>query len=244
MNAVITAGGVISGDYAKLAATHLKALVQIRGATMLAHAIDAARGAGAQRIAVVGGDEVRRSCETMVDKVIADSGTGSGNVLAALDAWADHDERLLYLTCDMPYVTARAVRSFVCKVPAEALSMALCEYDAFALRFPKAPPFGITLNGEMVVNGGAFHIPAGTHTKMRSFATQLFESRKAPWKMASIAGPALLLKFLFGRLAISELEERATSLLGVAVKAARGCAPELGFDADTFAEYRYALANE
>ena len=62
--------------------------------------------------------------------------------------------------------------------------------------------------------------------------------------MASIAGPALLLKYMFGRLAISELEERATSILGLPVRAARGCAAELGFDADDLPEYQYALAHD
>ena len=244
MNAVITAGGPISGAYAKLANTKLKGLVQIHGATMLAHTIDAARGAGAKRIAVVGNDEVKRAVGSSVDKMIPDSGTGSGNVLAALDAWGEDAERLLYLTCDMPYVSALALQTFVSKVPANVLSMALCEELEFFQRFPQAPGFGITLNGEVIVNGGAFLIPAGAGPAIGSFATQLFDSRKAPWRMASIAGPALLLKFIFGRLAISEVEERATALLGMPVRATRGCAPELGFDADTVAEYQYALTHD
>lgn len=244
MNAVITAGGPISGAYAKLARTDLKALVPVHGGTMLAHTIDAARGAGATRIAVVGNDAVRAAVGSRVDKIVADTGSGSGNVLAALDAWGEESDRLLYLTCDMPYVSSSALSSFVTKVPASMLSMAICEEADFFSRFPEARGFGVTLNGEVVVNGGAFLIPAGAGPRIRSFATRLFEARKAPWKMASIAGPALMLKFVFGRLAISELEERATSLLGMPVRAARGCAPELGFDADDLAAYQYVLAHD
>ena len=180
MNAVITAGGQISGGYAKLAQTNLKALVPIRGATMLAHAIDAARGAGAKRVAVVGNDEVKAAVGTLVDKMIPDAGTGSGNVLAALDAWGEEQDRLLYLTCDMPYISALALTSFIAKVPSSTLSMALCEEADFFHRFPDAPNFGITLNGEVVVNGGAFLIPAGAGPEIRTFATRLFEARKAP----------------------------------------------------------------
>lgn len=245
MKAVITAGGPISGKYAERAGTRLKALAPVRGVTMLARTIEALRGIGVSRIAVVGGDEVKRACESSVERIVPDAGTGRGNVLGALDAWPNDGERLLYLTCDMPYVTAAALETFTGAVPEQILSMALCEIDPFVLRFANIPPsFGITLNGEMVVNGGAFLIPAGASTRIRSFATRLFEARKAPWKMASIAGPALLLKFIFGRLAISELDARASGLLGIPVVAARGCAPELGFDADTLTEYEYALANE
>ena len=244
MKAVITAGGPISGRYAERAGTRVKALAPVHGSTMLGHTIEALRGIGVARIAVVGGDDVRRVCESNVEKIVPDSGTGSGNVLGALEAWPEDGQRLLYLTCDMPFVTAAALQTFVDAVSPAHLSMALCDIDAFLLRFPNAPPFGITLSGEMVVNGGAFLIPAGATTLIRTFATRLFEARKAPWKMASIAGPALLWKFLFGRLAISELEARASKLLGIPVVAARGCAPELGFDADTLEEYEYALANE
>jgi GTP:adenosylcobinamide-phosphate guanylyltransferase len=245
MKAVITAGGPIAGNYAERAGTHLKALAPVRGKTMLARTIEALRGVGVARIAVVGGEEVKNACGSTVEKIVPDAGTGRGNVLGALDAWPEDGDRLLYLTCDMPYVTAPALQTFVDAVPEPILSMALCEIDAFLLRFPNIPPsFGITLNGEMVVNGGAFLIPAGANARIRSFATRLFEARKTPLKMASIAGPSLLLKFLFGRLAISELEARASGLLGVPVVAARGCSPELGFDADTLTEYEYALANE
>jgi hypothetical protein len=195
-------------------------------------------------VAVVGNDEIKSAVGSRVDKMIPDSGTGSGNVLAALNAWGEEQDRLLYLTCDMPYISSMALTSFISKVPASTLSMAICEETDFFSRFPGAQGFGITLNGEVVVNGGAFLIPAGTGPQIREFATRLFEARKAPWKMASIAGPSLLLKFMFGRLAISELEERASSILGLPVRATRGCAPELGYDADDVAEYQYALAHD
>jgi hypothetical protein len=59
--------------------------------------------------------------------------------------------------------------------------------------------------------------------------------------MATIAGPLLLLKFLLRRLTIAELEERARTVLGMPVRAVRGSAAELAFDADVADEYRYAL---
>ncbi|MBV8722740.1 MAG: NTP transferase domain-containing protein, partial [Candidatus Eremiobacteraeota bacterium] len=59
MKAVITAGGRITGEFAREAGTPIKALVRVRGVTMLDRIVDALRGAGAQRIAIVGGEEVR-----------------------------------------------------------------------------------------------------------------------------------------------------------------------------------------
>jgi GTP:adenosylcobinamide-phosphate guanylyltransferase len=244
LKAVITAGGPIDGEFAAAADTRLKALAMVRGRTMLARTIDALRAIGVTRIAVVGNDAIRAACGESVERVVPDRGSGARNVLGALDAWPEDGGPLLYLTCDMPYLDAGSLRDFVDRTPREALAMPLCEYAAFARRYPGAEGFGISLSGERVVNGGAFHIPAGGSARIRSFATQLFDARKAPWRMATIAGPLLLLRFLIGRVTIAQLEARARTLLDMPVLAIRNCAPELGFDADTIADYCYACGHE
>jgi GTP:adenosylcobinamide-phosphate guanylyltransferase len=241
---VITAGARIEGEFARLAGTTLKALAPVRGVSMLERTIDALREAGVERIAVVGNDDVGCAAGTKIEKLVPDTGSGAGNVLAALDAWNEDGEPLLYVTCDMPYLTANALRAFLDAVPADTLAMPLTEVDAFRRRFPGAPPFGITLAGESVVNGGVFHIPAGAARRIGSLATALFDARKAPWKMASIAGGALLLKFAFKRLSIPDLEARARTVVKTNVAAIRHAPPELAFDADVADDYVYALARE
>jgi molybdopterin-guanine dinucleotide biosynthesis protein A len=237
--AVITAGGPIDGAYAARAGTTLKALAPVRGRTMLARTIAALRDCGIERIAVVGNDAVRETCDDAV-KMLPDTGTGSGNVLSALDAWPD-DGALLYLTCDMPYIDARSLQWVLDRIEPATLSMPLAEHADFVKRFRNAPAFGITLAGERVVNAGVFYIPARARAKIRALATTMFEARKAPWKMASIAGPLILVQFALGRASIGALETRARTLLGIPVTALRNAPPELGFDADTEAEYAYAL---
>lgn len=244
MNAVITAGGPIDGEYAQLARTTLKALAPVRHRTMLERTIIALRDAGVYRIAVVGNDAVAQAVGGTVQRIVPDAGSGAGNVLAALGAWDGDDAPLLYLTCDMPYITSGALASFLGHVPQGALAMAVTEHDDFVARFPHAPPFGITLAGERVVNGGAFYIPAGGAKKIASFATALFDARKSPWRMATIAGPMLLVRFMLGRCSIGALETRARMLLEMDVTAIRRAPPELAYDVDTVDDYRYALDHE
>jgi CTP:molybdopterin cytidylyltransferase MocA len=241
MRAVITAGGPIDGDYARRAGTTLKALAPVRGRTMLARTIEALRACGFERIAVVGNDEIAAACQPFAPiRMVADAGTGAGNVLGALDAWQD-DDALLYLTCDMPYIDASSLQSVLDRIEPATLSMPLAESVDFVRRFPDAPPFGITLAGDRVINAGVFHIPAGARARIRALATTMFEARKAPWKMASLAGPLTLLRFAFGRASVSALEARARKVLAMPVRALRSAPPELAFDADTDAEYAYAL---
>ena len=245
MKAVITAGGRLDTEYAEAAGTGIKALAPVRGVTMLDRIIDALRGCGVTRIAVVGGEEVRSACAHRVEATVDESASGSENVLRALSAWPDDDDQpLLYATSDLPYVTAEAIQDFVGRVPAATIAVAVAEHRDFEVRFPGAPPFGITLAREKVVNGGIFSIPAGKATALGSAASAFFEARKRPWRMARLLSPLSVLKFAAGRLSIGDLERVALKVFEVPANAVRNCAPELGYDADTVFEYRYACRND
>lgn len=238
-SAVITAGGRVEGEFARLIGTNVKALAALHGTTLLERAIAAARGAGAERIAVIGGEEVRTACAHLVERVIEEDERGAVNLQRALHAWSD-DEPLLYLTSDMPFVTGDALRTFLAAAPERALALPLTEWRDFERRFPQAPPFGITLAGERVVNGGAFVIPAGAAAAVEHAAARFFDARKSVWRMARLAGPALLLQFALKQLRVGALEARAQRLLGIPARAVRNAAPELAYDVDILEEYRYA----
>src|SRR5579885_2136064 len=126
MKAVITAGGRIDGEFAAAAGTNVKALASVRGETMLARMIAALRAAGVDEIAVVGGEEVRAACSSTIDRFVDESPSGSENLLRALHAWPA-DERLVYATSDLPYVTPDAVRDFLRRAGEGALAVALAE---------------------------------------------------------------------------------------------------------------------
>lgn len=244
MKAVITAGGRIGGEYARESGTDVKALVSFGGTTMLDRIIDALRDAGATRIAVVGGAEVAAACSSRVELIVGEARSGAENLVRALRTWPEDGEPLLYATSDMPYVTAEAVRDFITRAPRDHVALPLAEFDAYERRFPGAPPCGITLAGECVVNGDVFFVPAGAAERLEAVAQRFFEARKRPWRMARLlASPRLLVRFLFRRLGIGDVEAHAHRVLGVPAAAVRRCRPELAFDADTVDEYRYVCAH-
>ncbi|HZZ01209.1 MAG TPA: NTP transferase domain-containing protein [Candidatus Baltobacteraceae bacterium] len=243
MKAVITAGGRITGEYAREAGTSVKALAKNRGATMLDRAVGALRGAGATRIAVVGGEEVRAACADRVELVVDEAQSGAQNLVRALRAWPDDGDPLIYATSDMPYVDAESVIDFLQRVPSGHVSLPLAEFADFDMRFPGAPPCGITLAGECVVNGDVFYIPGGLAERVGAVAQRFFDARKNPWQMARLVSPRILVRFLFRRLGIAHIEAHAHRVLGVPAMAIRGCRPELAFDADTVDDYRYVVAH-
>ncbi|MHB8145999.1 MAG: NTP transferase domain-containing protein, partial [Vulcanimicrobiaceae bacterium] len=213
MNAVVTAGGRIDGPYADAAGTVVKALAPVWGTPMLGRVLEALHGAGVARVAVVGGEEVRSAYGDRIDRFVDESASGGENVLRALRAWGD-DEPLLYVTSDLPYITADALRDVASRTPSGVLAMAVVEHGPFERRFPDAPAYGITLAGERVVNGGVFVIPAGAADAIARLAGTLFDARKAPWRMARLIGPTFLARLLFGRLTIGALESAAQRAVG------------------------------
>jgi CTP:molybdopterin cytidylyltransferase MocA len=239
VNAVITAGARVDGDFARRIGTRVKALARIGSRSMLGTAIEAARNAGATRIAVVGGREVRDACGNLVDNVIEESHSGAVNLRRALTAW-DDDAPLLYLTSDMPFVNAQALRTFMDAFPPDSLAIPVTDCTAFERRFPGAPPFGIEIGGERIVNGGAFWIPARAAAPLESLAIRFFNARKSIPRMAALLGPILCLRFALRRVSIAALEREAQRKLGIPARAVRGASPELAYDVDTLEDYVYA----
>lgn len=237
---MITAGGRVDGEFASVLGTPVKALAPFGNSTFLQITIDALRAYGVDRIAVVGGAEVRQACNGAVERVIDESADGAENLRRALHAW-DANSPLLYLTSDMPFIDAASLRAFLALVPEDTLALPLTEWDDFARSFPGAPPFGITLAGEKVVNGGAFVIPPHARDRIEAFATRFFDARKSVWRMAQLTGPALLLQFVFRRLGVAQLQTHARRLLGIPARAIRNAPPALAYDVDVLEEYRYAI---
>ena len=236
---MITAGGLVGGDFAGTIGTEVKALAPLGGTTLLDLAIDAARGAGAERIAVVGGDAVRARCGGHIDRIIDASRDGGENALRALASWQTGP--LLYMTSDLPFVTARAVREFVDRSAPFALTMPLADADAYEARFPHAPEHVVELGRERVANGNIFFIAPAALEPLRHWAVRFFQARKSKLAMARMLGPALLLRFLLRQLTIGAIERRAARGLGVSVSAIRGADPGICYDVDTLEEYTYAL---
>ncbi|MBV8583166.1 MAG: nucleotidyltransferase family protein, partial [Candidatus Eremiobacteraeota bacterium] len=184
MLAVITAGGLVSGDFARSIGTDVKALASLGGTTLLDRAIDAARDAGAERVAVIGGKEVRAHCERRVERVIDAAADGGENVLRALGAWDTGP--LLYLTSDLPFVTGASVRRFAERSAPFALTMPLARADAYTARFPSAPEHVVELGGERVANGNVFFIAPIAIAPLRGWAAKFFAARKSKLAMARL----------------------------------------------------------
>jgi GTP:adenosylcobinamide-phosphate guanylyltransferase len=238
MRAVITAGGLVDGDFAEAIGTRVKALAPFRARTLLDVVLDACAGAQIDGVAVIGGAEVRTHVAGRDVRMIDAALDGGTNVLRALGAWPG--ERFVYLTSDMPFASADGLRALIARSSDFALTMALAGVDAYERRFPGAGEHSVVLGGERVANGNAFVIGPAAVQPARAFATKLFGARKSLPRLALLLGPALCLRFATKRLTIADLEAYGSRRLGVPVGALRDCDPGLCYDVDSLDDYRYA----
>jgi len=242
--AAITAGGRVDKAFAAEAGTAIKALAPLDSSKkrlLIDAAIDAAQDAGADRIAVVGGDEVRSHISDRVSTWIAEAEDGRENLRRALAVAGDRDD-LLLLTSDLPFIQGVAVRDFLARLGGAALAMPLASEATYRAAFPDAADHATNVGGDRVVNASIFFFRAGVAGTVSEIAQQFFDARKSRWRMARLLGPGLLLRFATGRLQIADVERRAKQVFGLQARAITGCDPSLCFDIDTLEDYRYALA--
>lgn len=240
MIAAITAGGRVDDPFARDLGVSAKALASVSGVTLLDRAIDAARAAGARRVVVIGGTEVRAHCGARVDAVVAESPDGRENVRRAMERC--EDEPLLLCSSDMPFVTGDGLADFVARARGFELALPLAEADDYERTYPGAPPHVTQLGTDRVANGNVVYFAAGVAPRALVASQRFFDARKSAIRMATLLGPALLLRFATKRLRVEHVEARGREILGVDVRAVRNASPGLCFDIDTLADYRYAVA--
>ncbi|MBD5656364.1 MAG: hypothetical protein IAI50_14460, partial [Candidatus Eremiobacteraeota bacterium] len=184
---------------------------------------------------------VRAHCARDVDVVIDESTDGRENIRRAIAT--GNDEALLLLTSDLPFVEGPSLRAFVERCAAADVALPLARADDYEHAYPGAPPHVTRIGKERVANGSVVYFAPHVAARVLDVAGKLFEARKSLVRMATLLGPALLLRFASGKLDIGHIEARAQTLLGIRARAIRDAAPSLCFDIDTIEDYRYACAH-
>jgi GTP:adenosylcobinamide-phosphate guanylyltransferase len=240
MIAVITAGGCVDGAFAQAIGTNVKALAPLAFGRLIDTSIDACRRCGASSIAVVGGTEVGAYCGTRIDTLLPAVADGRANLETALRS-AAADEPLLLLTSDLPFLAAAPLSDFLARVGDAEIAMPLATPTAYLAAYPGAADHVTRLGVERVVSGSVFYFSPGSAPRAIAIARELFAARKSLLRLALLLDAGLIARFCLQRLRIGHLEEYAARRLGIRARAVPDCAPELCYDVDALADYRYAL---
>jgi len=242
-NAFITAGGRISGEFAKMTGTEIKALIKIDGRSLLQSAVYALQESGViGRIALIAPEEMKDLPDVRgVDDFIPADADGVKNILMGLNHFKD-DPYVVLCTSDLPFINAHAVKDFISRCPENA---AVC-YPVFEKmeinpKIRPGVPSYIKLKDGNFTGGSIFRLDT---TKCLSRIKQIgnsFRARKSALGMAQLLGWKFVLKFVLGLCKVDDLINRAGEIIGGRCAAVRGCDPVITLDIDDEASYGFSL---
>lgn len=235
MNAVVLAGGP-RDDVARLEPdAPNKAFVRIGNRTLVGRTLDPLRASvSIGRIVVVAptsawdhpdlrdADDLRPDGERITESL--------RNGLRGLAP----DDDVLIATSDLPILSVAAVDDFVQRVARlDADVVYGCvEQGAHLARFPEVPHTWARMRDGTFCGGGLAAVKPRALPKLERFIERLGAARKHPFKLASLFGWDVLVRFALRRLSIEQAEARATKILGAPVRAVVSSYADMGVNVD------------
>jgi molybdopterin-guanine dinucleotide biosynthesis protein A len=244
MDAVVTAGGRISGEFAEQTGETIKALLEIGGRRVITTVVEALREtAGVERIFVVGPeDELRPVVGDMVEEIIPEAPDGATNFMLGLERCSG--SKAVFAASDMPFINAQAVGSFLETCPKDAdFCYPILRKEGYMKAYPGVPSTFAPLKDGNYTGGCVFLLNPEAILANRQTITRVFESRKSVFKLASILGWTFCVRLLTRQASLDACAKRGSQLIGCRCSVVDNCPPELTYDMDDLSDYTYALTH-
>jgi molybdopterin-guanine dinucleotide biosynthesis protein A len=245
VDAVVLAGGPADDVAHQQPGAPNKAFVAVGGVTLLERVLSPLRAAPSiGRIVVVAPPQASESpALTQADELRPDGRRITESLRSGL-AGFEPDAPVLIVASDMPVLTVAAVEDFVARVrEADAdVSYGCVEKSVHLARFPAVPHTWARLRDGTFCGGGIVAIKPRALPQLERFIERLGAARKHPFRLASLFGWDVLLRFAVGQLSVAQAEARATAILGAPVCAIVSPFPETGVNVDRVSDI--ALAEE
>lgn len=257
MNAVVIAGGRVPPSLSEVAGHSVKGLFQFGKATQIVRVLHALERSGVERIAVVGSELLLHALPRLrVDLQFATEGDDPvDNLLRGVERLGlSSQERFLHCAVDLPMLTGESVRGFIQAAPPDADAvMGWTPEQAFVKAFPNAPYKALQFAEGRFLSASVSILRVGFLETQTPLLRRLARARKSAPKVAFTlvrafhhhlitTGLPLTAHFLTGRLALRQVEILAARLLNAKLHCYLNAAPELAYDVDDEADYRYAQA--
>jgi CTP:molybdopterin cytidylyltransferase MocA len=240
VDAVVLAGGKLSGWFARSAGTRARALAPVAVVPMARRVAEALLQAPAvRRVVLAGQPEVREACPAAC-LWVADQGSAPANTRAALRELRGSSRPVLICAADTPFLTAAAVMDLLRRSPDAALCLPLVSRERFRAAYPGNPGIYVRLREGAFTAGCQILVRPRAAEGAAEMLERLHRRRKSQLAMAAALGGRCAWRLIAGRLSIAEIAARLGALLGCSCAAVTECAPELAFDVDNVFDWWYA----
>lgn len=242
VDAVLPAGGRITGEFAVQAGTDIKALIRMNGETLLGRLIRILRETGrVERIIVIGPPDALMEAQACgADVLLPEYATGTENILSGLEAVSGGRMALIVPT-DLPFVTPDSLNAVLdAGSPDAEILVPVVRRDDFEQEFPSNVSVYVPLREGEVTLGCAFRVNPQAILRNKSALERIFNARKSNMAMVKLLGVNFVLRYLTKTLSVRHIEERCRAILGCRGEAWVGAPALLACDIDTPEDWVFA----
>jgi len=221
----------------KLAVPH-KALLDMGGVTMLDRVLQAVEGCPRVHGTIVScrpGGPIARYLGGRVPLAGPDDPTFLGGIAEAFRVLPDMQRGML-VTCDMPLLTADAVRYFAqeaAQSPAADVVYGMVDVHLTRQKYPETHRTAIHLREGKYTAAGLSIVSRRFIEECGPHLMEAFHARKSKIAMAKMLGYGFLVRLALGTLTLKQIRDRAEELLQGEVAVVSIPYPECGFDVDS-----------
>jgi len=233
--AVVLAGGAPDAVAALAPGAPNKAFVPIGNITLVERTLTALRATPAVvRIVVVTPSAAHgRSDLALADETRPDGATMLESLHSGLRG-AAVDESILVCASDLPMLTRAALEQFLALAWRRNADVVYgcVERATHERRFPGVPHTWARLRDGTFCGAGVVMLRPRVLPALEGLLGRLGTARKNPLGLAAIFGPSVLARYAAGRLALADVERRASELLGAPAAAAVCTHAEIAINVD------------
>ncbi len=239
MDVIIAAGGIPEPDDPLYAYTQgkPKSLIDMDGRTMLERVVDGLQDSKyVDDIVIVGlGSDMGQTFKRPVHN-LPDQGSLVKNGLAGAQYWLEHkpdSRRFIACTADIPLLTGPIMDQFMamCQPYDSGIYYIMVTKEAMEKRFPHSNRTFVKLKG-MEIAGGDVGIMDARLLDSEETLDMFANARKHAWKIARLAGLRVLIKQIFHKLTIADIEQTGERIIGLPVQIVLNPPAELAMDGD------------
>jgi|SRR5690554_1336012 GTP:adenosylcobinamide-phosphate guanylyltransferase len=247
MDAVILGGAENSGSLKKSAGARYEAQIEITGRPMIDFVVAALDKLECiDRVVVVAAEEVAAGLKgKKIWKVVSPGPDMVESLHRALQSFrGEGGGYVLVLSSDIPLITVEALRDFLqqCQEREADIYYSLVPRQAIEERFAGVQRTYVRLKDGTFTGGNVVLINPEAILSYSDYLRQAIQLRKHPLKLCRLLGIKFFLKFLAGRLTVSEIEVRVEELIKLKGAGVVSLYPEIGIDVDKPSDLQFARA--
>lgn len=165
-----------------------------------------------------------------------------GTIQCGIEKVKSLDDYVIFVTSDLPFISNRALEDFVSRCNDYSVSVfyPIIKKEDIELKYKGTKRTYIKLKEGEFTGGNIFLVKPSMIINNLDRIESVYNKRKSPLKLVRMLGIIFLIKLLFGRLSLAQLEYKCSEILGVNCRTVTTPFAEIGVDVDKATDLEFA----